>query len=77
MYFQCCYIDNSISIKNVFVHGLLRAEDGRKMTKSLNNGIDPMDIVDKYGVDPMRIGMLSRTVSGEDMNYSTQSIEYA
>ncbi|MDR0752853.1 MAG: valine--tRNA ligase [Mycoplasmataceae bacterium] len=78
MFFQCVYIDNSLPIKDVYIHGLIRDKNGIKMSKSLGNVINPFDVIEKYGNDPWRLGILSQTtINGDDVNYSTNSIEFA
>lgn len=54
MYFQSIEFMDKKPFNHVLIHGLIRAEDGRKMSKSLGNGIDPMDVVEKYGSDSLR-----------------------
>ncbi len=53
MIFQSIEFTGRRPFKDVLIHGLIRDEQGRKMSKSLGNGIDPMDVIDKYGADPM------------------------
>ena len=53
----------------VYLHGLVRAKDGRKMSKSLGNQIDPLDYVRQYGADALRIGLISGTANGKDFNF--------
>jgi valyl-tRNA synthetase len=77
MLFQCSYIDSSVSLKNVLLHGLIRDEHNRKMSKSLGNVIDPNDIIDKYGADSLRTFILSATPNnGEDMCFSETKVKY-
>jgi valyl-tRNA synthetase len=73
---QCSYIDDTNPLKNVLLHGLVRDENNKKMSKSLGNGIDPMDVIDKYGADSLRAFLISTATAGEDLRYSTQKIEY-
>jgi len=54
MYFQGLDFMKEKPFDKVLIHGLIRAEDGRKMSKSLGNGIDPMDVVEQYGGDSLR-----------------------
>jgi len=60
--------------KDVYLHGLVRAEDGRKMSKSLGNVIDPLDSVKEYGADALRLGMIFGTANGKDFNYPEEKI---
>lgn len=59
----------------VFIHGLVRDEQGRKMSKSLGNGVDPLDMIDRYGADALRYAMINGTSPGNDMRFSEQKIE--
>jgi len=54
MYFQGLEFMGEKPFNEVLIHGLIRAEDGKKMSKSLGNGIDPMDVVEQYGADSLR-----------------------
>lgn len=63
--------------EHVLMHGLVRAADGRKMSKSLNNGIDPLDIIDNYGADALRFSLIMGTSPGNDMRFSEEKIESA
>lgn len=58
--------------KQIYLHGIIRDQKGRKMSKSLGNGIDPLSIIDKYGLDPLRWCMLTHTIAGQDMKISDQ-----
>ena len=61
----------------VLIHGLVRDELGRKMSKSLGNGIDPIEIIDKYGADALRGALLTGNAPGNDMRFSTDKVENA
>jgi valyl-tRNA synthetase len=76
MYLQCGYLSNHVPFKHVYIHGLIRDEQNRKMSKSLNNGIDPMDVINKYGADALRMFLISSTTIGEDLRYNHAKIQY-
>ncbi len=61
----------------VFIHGLVRDAQGRKMSKSLGNGIDPLEIIEKYGADALRFALASGNSPGNDMRFSDEKIESA
>ena len=63
--------------KHVFIHGLVRDAQGRKMSKSLGNGIDPLEIIDKYGADALRFALATGNSPGNDMRFSDEKIESA
>ena len=63
--------------KDVLVHGIVRDSQGRKMSKSLGNGIDPIEIIDKYGADALRFSVLSGTTMGNDIKYMPEKLEQA
>ncbi len=75
MAFQARYFTNKRPFKDCLIHGLIRDEDGRKMSKSLGNGIDPMDVIDKYGVDSLRFFLTTNSTPGQDIRYSPEKIE--
>lgn len=77
MYFQGLEFMDKKPFERVLIHGLIRAEDGRKMSKSLGNGIDPMDVIDKYGSDALRYFVMTNSTPGQDIRYSEQKIEAA
>ena len=66
---------NDVPFKDCLIHGLIRDEKGRKMSKSLGNGIDPIDLIDKYGCDSMRLFLSTNSTPGLDMNFSTEKME--
>ena len=61
----------------VCIHGLVRDAQGRKMSKSLNNGIDPQEIIDRYGADALRFSLVYGVAPGNDLNFSTERVEAA
>ena len=63
--------------KTVYVHGLVRDGLGRKMSKSLGNGIDPMEIIEKYGADSLRFSLITGNAAGNDMRFYTEKVEAA
>ena len=63
--------------KDVLIHGIVRDSQGRKMSKTLGNGIDPLDIIDKYGADSLRFSVLSGTTMGNDIRFMSEKLEQA
>lgn len=61
----------------VLIHGLVRDAQGRKMSKSLGNGIDPLEVIDKYGADALRAALLTGNAPGNDMRFSYDKVENA
>ena len=61
--------------KTVFMHGIVRDENGVKMSKSLGNGIDPLEVIDKYGADALRFFLATGNSPGNDMRYSDKRVE--
>ena len=61
--------------KTVFIHGLVRDSQGRKMSKSLGNGIDPLEIVEKYGADALRFNLITGNSPGNDMRFYVEKCE--
>lgn len=68
---------NEKPFSHVFIHGLVRDAQGRKMSKSLGNGIDPLEIIDKYGADALRFALLTGNAPGNDMRFSDEKVEAA
>ena len=64
-----------VPFKNVYLHGLVRDEKGRKMSKSLGNIVNPLDLIEKYGADALRIGLILGAAPGNDLNLSEQKIK--
>ena len=60
---------------HVFIHGIVRDEQGRKMSKSLGNGIDPLEVIDKYGTDALRFTLASGNAPGNDIRFSWDKVE--
>ncbi|WP_226085441.1 valine--tRNA ligase [Mesobacillus sp. S13] len=75
MIFQGLEFTEQRPFKDVLIHGLVRAEDGRKMSKSLGNGVDPMDVIDQYGADSLRYFLTTGSSPGQDLRYSTEKVE--
>ena len=63
--------------KNVVIHGLVRDELGRKMSKSLGNGVDPMDVIEQYGADALRYFLTTNSTPGQDMRYIDEKVQAA
>lgn len=61
--------------KDVLIHGLIRDSEGRKFSKSLGNGIDPLDIVEKYGADALRLMLVTGNAAGNDMRFYWEKVE--
>ena len=64
-----------VPFKDVLIHGLVRDAQGRKMSKSLGNGVDPLEVIEKYGADSFRFALVHGTSAGNDMRYSDEKIE--
>ena len=63
--------------KDALIHGMVRDSQGRKMSKTLGNGIDPIEIIDEYGADALRFAVISGTTMGNDIRYMPEKLEQA
>ncbi|MGN1047650.1 MAG: valine--tRNA ligase, partial [Eubacteriales bacterium] len=77
MIFSSLEYTGKIPFSTVLIHGLVRDAQGRKMSKSLGNGIDPLEIIDKYGADALRFALATGNSPGNDMRFSDEKIEAA
>ncbi len=77
MIFSALEYTDDIPFDTVLIHGLVRDAQGRKMSKSLGNGIDPLEIIDKYGADALRFALATGNSPGNDMRFSDEKIEAA
>ncbi|WP_071395935.1 valine--tRNA ligase [Bacillus tuaregi] len=75
MIFQGIEFTGQRPFKDVLIHGLIRDAEGRKMSKSLGNGVDPMDVIDKYGADALRYFLATGSSPGQDLRFSLEKIE--
>jgi len=64
-----------IPFDDVLIHGIVRAEDGRKMSKSLNNGVDPLEVIEQFGADALRFMLVTGNSPGNDMRYQPERVE--
>ena len=77
MVFSALETTGEVPFKYVYVHGLVRDAQGRKMSKSLGNGIDPLEIIDQYGADALRFMLTTGITPGNDMRFKTDKLESA
>ncbi|HAJ69742.1 MAG TPA: valine--tRNA ligase [Alkalibacterium sp.] len=77
MIFQSLEFTGKAPFKNVLIHGLIRDEQGRKMSKSLGNGIDPMEVIDQYGADALRWFLSNGSAPGQDVRFSYEKMDAA
>ncbi len=75
MIFQGLEFTGERPFKDVLIHGLVRDSEGRKMSKSLGNGVDPMDVIDKYGADSLRYFLATGSSPGQDLRFSFEKVE--
>ena len=77
MIFSGLYATGKKPFSDIVMHGLVRDSQGRKMSKSLGNGIDPIEVMDKYGTDSLRFSVLSGTTMGNDIKYMPEELDQA
>ena len=75
MIFQSIEFTNKSPFKEAIIHGLIRDKDGRKMSKSLGNGVDPMDIIDLYGADSLRFFLTTSSSLGQDLRFDEEKVK--
>ncbi|MFA1641626.1 valine--tRNA ligase [Chryseomicrobium imtechense] len=75
MIFQGVEFTGTRPFQDVLIHGLVRDAEGRKMSKSLGNGVDPMDVIEQYGADALRYFLSTGSSPGQDLRYSTEKVE--
>ena len=71
------YQTKDIPFKDVVIHGLVRDSQGRKMSKTLGNGVDPIEVIDEYGADALRFSVISGTTMGNDIKYMPEKLDQA
>ena len=74
MTFQGLHFTNTRPFKDCLIHGLIRDKEGRKMSKSLGNGVDPMEVAEKYGTDSLRFFLASSSSPGMDLRYDEEKV---
>lgn len=75
MTFQGLEFTDKRPFKECLIHGLIRDKEGRKMSKSLGNGVDPMDVIDMYGADSLRFFLTTNTAPGTDLRYDEEKVK--
>ena len=75
MVMMSLYVKDEIPFSYVYLHGIIRDEKGRKMSKSLGNSPDPLDLIEKYGADAIRFSFLYNTSQGQDIHFSEKLLE--
>ncbi len=75
MTFQGLYLTDTRPFKYCLIHGLIRDKEGRKMSKSLGNGVDPMDVIEEYGADSLRFFLLTNSAPGMDLRYDEDKVK--
>ena len=74
---QALEFTDEVPFKDVLIHGIVRDSQGRKMSKTLGNGIDPLEVIDEYGADSLRFSVLSGTTMGNDIRFMPEKLEQA
>ena len=77
MVFSGLYAMKEKPFSDVLIHGIVRDSQGRKMSKTLGNGVDPIEVIDEYGADSLRFSVLSGTTMGNDIRYMPEKLEQA
>ncbi|MFA6941702.1 MAG: class I tRNA ligase family protein, partial [Clostridiaceae bacterium] len=77
MIFSGIHDMDDIPFRTVLIHGIVRDGEGRKMSKSLGNGVDPLDVIDKYGADALRFMLVTGNAAGSDIRYYEEKVESA
>lgn len=77
MVFSGLHNMGEVPFEHVYIHGLVRDAEGRKMSKSLGNGVDPLDVIDEYGADALRFTLIVGNSAGNDIRYKTEKVEAA
>ncbi|MEF2243354.1 valine--tRNA ligase [Paenibacillus sp. IITD108] len=77
MIFTALEFTDQMPFKDVLLHGLVRDRDGQKMSKSLGNGVDPLEVIEQYGADAMRFMLSTSSTPGQDLRYRTEKVEQA
>lgn len=75
MIFSSLYNTGKAPFKDVLMHGIVRDEQGRKMSKSLGNGVDPVEFIDRYGADTLRFALINGVANGSDIRFSQDKID--
>ena len=75
MTFQGLHFTGQRPFKDCLIHGLIRDKNGRKMSKSLGNGVDPMDVIDTYGADALRFFLTTSSAAGTDLRYDEEKVK--
>ena len=75
MIFSACEYTGEKPFDTVLIHGLVRDAQGRKMSKSLGNGIDPLEVIEQYGADALRFALATGNSPGNDMRFSDEKVE--
>ena len=77
MIFTALEFTGEMPFKDVLIHGLVRDAEGRKMSKSLGNGVDPLEVIEQYGADAMRYMLSTGSTPGQDLRFRLERVEQA